>query len=541
MTNPDSLDLTEYRRASREIREFVGSFIWGRKVEKLGNSLILRDKLTSLGLDELFLDVTNQVNNHLQNVLKAHPSLNSEQIFQIDSPPSSRFFSYPFGTANGFLEPPGDSTPASVIAYSTLQLFAASHFAHHIRSALFSTLGYTTSAGISSTKLLSKLLSDLHKPALQSVHNPNSTPAVQQSFLDSFKVEKLTGFGFRTGHILRNKILGEEMPEKGTYGEADKHNGSFVNEYSQSLLNDVPEKGTSLSVGQVRTSTTLNEFLEWFGQRLGPRLWELLHGIDNSEVLPSPDFPKQISVEDSYPDNWTLETMFQNLKTLTKSIIRRLDLELQEEGTYVRFPKTIRLSMRNGWQNVRESKSARIPVELFDLSLPTEKRVEAVLGIVGSLGKHIVAGWAPGWKIGVINVCVTDLVEEKPERGIKGFIGQSRKEEEIDWDFIRELPEDIKMDVLQQYHLSPEKLLVERSVEEGDGIVGEEMAVEGIEMDPITLISDVPVDSEIDDEWDNENDEDGEFDDTRETCEICGCGIYPWMVEAHIRYHQSPF
>ena len=338
-----------------------------------------------------------------------HPDIGSEQTFQIDLPsnPSPRSFTYQFGTSIGFLEPSSDPEVTSTISYSSLQLFVASHFAQYIRGELFSSLGYTTSAGIASTKLIAKLLSDLHKPALQSIQNPYSTAEAHQTWLDTFKVEKLNGFGFRTGWILRHHILGEEMPPNGSYGDPDKVNGSFFEEpaeddatsFSDAVANGQAHTG-GLTVGKVRTSTTAEEFLSWFGGRLGPRLWGLLHGIDDTEVIPTPPFPKQLSVEDSYPDNSTLSTMFQNLAILTKSLVRRLDLDLRVGDTYVRFPRTLRLSMRNGRQVARESKSARMPVELFDSTISTERRVESVGRTVNALAKTMVGGmvcWMEDW------------------------------------------------------------------------------------------------------------------------------------------------
>ena len=521
--------MTQYRIASKEIREFVTSFVWGGKVEKLGISSCVLELI--IGLDEIFLDVTDQINAHLESVLSLHPPLHSEVTFQIDpaDDPSPRSFTYPFGKFTGFLEPSSDPINSSTVPYSSLQLFAASYFSQHIREELFASLGYTTSAGIASTKLVAKLLSDLHKPALQSLQNPYVTAEVQQSWLDTFKVEKLNGFGFRTGWILRHKILGEELPTKGTYGDPDKVNGSFVVEdeeetegggeddsgdpvmgYSDALVNGRPQVAGKLTVGKVRTSSTAEDFLAWFGTRLGTRLRDLLYGIDDAEVIPTPAFPKQISVEDSYPDNRSMAVLMQNLAILTKSLVRRLDFDLRVGDVYVRFPRTLRLSMRNGRQTGRESKSARMPVELFDMSVPTEKRVELVGRTVNMLAKSMVCGWIPGWRVSVINVAATDLVEERPARGIQGFIDKPRSKDEIDWDVVRELPEDIRAEVLRQYHLSPETLNV-----------GAEEKVD-VEME--------------EDEWDDDTEE---MDDTKETCRICGVRIFSWMTDAHARYHDS--
>jgi DNA polymerase iota len=501
----------------------VTSFVWGGKVEKLG-------------LDELFLDVTEQINSHLKSILPTSPTISSTQIFHIDTPsnPSGRTFTYPFGTHEGHLEPSSNPISSPAIPFSTLQLFVASHFAQHIRAELFSTLGYTTSAGIASTKLVAKLLSDLHKPALQSLQNPYTSRLEWQDWLDKFKVEKLNGFGFRTGWILRNKILGEEMPPRGAFGDADKVNGSFLDDgYSEGLLNGRPSSGT-LTVGKVRTSCTPEEFLSWFGERLGPRLWGLLHGEDDGQVIPTPTFPKQISVEDSYPDNRTLGVLFANLAILTKSLVRRLDHDLTEKGIYIRFPKTLRLSMRNHHTKTpRESKSARMPVELFDLTLPKERRVELVLRTVTTLAKTMIGSWPPDWRVGVINIAATDLMEEIPGFGIQKFIANAKKAEveEVDWDFIRELPEDIQEEVLRRYRLSPDKLkssMEAMDVDPQSVPESEDMKIDGISSGET---------DQSDEDWDDV--EDGDLEDTKDTCGICGVRIFSWMREAHNLYHRE--
>ena len=470
--------------------------------------------------------MTDQINAHLQSLLPLRPRIGSEQTFYVDPPnaPSPKTFTYAYGSHMGFLEPPCDieSSPSG-LPFSVLQIFVASHLAQYIRAELFSALGYTTSAGVASTKLVAKLLSDLHKTALQSVQNPHVTAEERQEWLDNFKVEKLCGFGFRTGWVLRHYIFGEPMPPKGVHGDPDKVNGSFFEETTipdNEVLSpaDGQTNGRAvtadLTVGKVRTSTTPQDFHAWFGGRLGPRLWGLLHGVDDAEVIPTPPFPKQISVEDSYPDNHSMTTLLNGVATLTRSLVRRLDLDLKVGAAYVRFPKTLRLTMRNGWQVSRESKSTRMPVELIDMTLSLEKRVEMVERATGSLARGMVSGWSPGWKVGIINVAATDLVEEMPGRGIRGLLDKPRQEGEIDWDIIKELPEDIRIEVMKRYHLSPERLNAVRITEKEEKM-------------------------EVDDEddWDDGDDED--MEDTKATCTVCGLKIFVWMSDAHSRYHDS--
>jgi hypothetical protein len=159
-----------------------------------------------------------------------------------------------------------------------------------------------------------------------------------------------------------------------------------------------------------------------------------------------------------------------------------------------------------------------MPVELFDLKLPTERRVESLGRTLNMLAKTVVSGWPSGWKVGVINVGATDLVEEHPGHGIQGFIERSRKEGQIDWEFIRALPEDIQNEVIRQYGLSHDKLEEETPAQSEEGFA--------IEVDQETT----------DDQWDDDGDT--EMEDTKETCTICKVKIFSWMTEAHARYHE---
>jgi len=222
--------------------------------------------------------------------------------------------------------------------------------------------------------------------------------------------------------------------------------------------------------------------------------------------------------------------------------VRRLDLDLRVGEGYVRFPRTLRLSMRNGRQVGRESKTARMPVELFDLTLPTERRIDAVGRIVNALARGMVAGWPADWRVGVINVAATDLMEEMPGKGIQGFIERPKMEDQVDWDVIRELPEDIRAEVMRQYHLSPDRL----KSESPDDISGDSKVVEDFEEweDAAEVMmmeengNQVEQASKEDEEWDDDEG-DQDMEDTRETCEICGVRIFTWMRDAHARYHES--
>src|SRR5262245_7652440 len=196
-------------------------------------------------------------------------------------------FTYPFATHTGFLEAPSvptDDNPA-VIPYSTLQLNTASHLAQFIRAELLRRLGYTSSAGIAPTKLVAKLLSNSHKPALQSVQNPYVPDTQRQSWLDTFPLRKLPGFGPKTTRQLQEYMASDQ----------------------------------ELVVGTVRRTLTRDDLTRLFPHQ-GSRLWDLVNGHDPSLVTTTPTYPTQLSVEDSAHNVFALTDLTSPLNVLSSSL-----------------------------------------------------------------------------------------------------------------------------------------------------------------------------------------------------------------------------
>jgi DNA polymerase iota len=116
---------------------------------------------------------------------------------------------------------------------------------------------------------------------------------------------------------------------------------------------------------------------------IGMRIWGILHGVDNTEVLEARDLPTQISIEDSYGrgrfDN--LENVRRELVVLTASLIRRMRTDLldksEETSRWLAHPRTLRLSTRprnapetdgiRTYNANRISRSAPLPGFIFNL------------------------------------------------------------------------------------------------------------------------------------------------------------------------------
>jgi DNA polymerase iota len=140
------------------------------------------------------------------------------------------------------------------------------------------------------------------------------------------------------------------------------------------------------------------------------RLWNLLWAIDEDLVQASSDYPKQISVEDSYDHRKpvTFDAVVANMGTLALSLLTRLELELFEpvrhddeqtqqsakiddsscpsppivgKRRWARYPTQVRLSVQLGERrrsSSRQSKSAPAPAFIFDTQTDRRERADAL-------------------------------------------------------------------------------------------------------------------------------------------------------------------
>lgn len=391
----DGSDLTNYR-------------IYSNKVFRLARA-VLGDQVPveKLGMDELFMDVSHLVDAHLSSLEHGEDkaedgrrwfALKDEEGFWYDSQ-SVAGHAYP--------GPTSDQTPSSsslTVPLDNIKMQLASHIALHVRSLILTRVGLTSSAGISPSKLLSKLLASVHKPADQTVLISPSPADDVQAFLDGLELRKLPGFG--------SKIVGSLLP-----------------------LLPPDEQGrqpTKLNVALVLSSLTLADFRKVYTPRLAPILWDLLHGRDSSPVVASPEYPAQISTEDSFAQTingqggmrWS--DFAGHLKRLLENLLRRLEDELvvlpsdtspsvdvkgkgRETGgrstpttQWARYPHSLRLSLRRSWDapaSARQSKSTDLPSGVFRVSVPVAERVsdlfggpdakDGVGGVVGGLVKAL--------------------------------------------------------------------------------------------------------------------------------------------------------
>lgn len=169
---------------------------------------------------------------------------------------------------------------------------------------------------------------------------------------------------------------------------------SAIEEKAQLIL---PER--SLPIQLIREHLDESVFISQFGPKLGRRLWALMHGDDQEPVHPSPEYPAQISVEDSHYGITSFEQAIKELRKLCVHLLQRLSEDLTEDmdgnpllptnggtsGAHTRtywalYPTNLRLSIRIGYEGyARQSVSTRFPVDALDDTHPAERRADRLV------------------------------------------------------------------------------------------------------------------------------------------------------------------
>lgn len=292
-----------------------------------------------------------------------------------------------------------------------LRLVLGSHLGNYLRTKMELDFGYTSTCGISTNRLLSKLVGAKNKP-----RNQTTLLALRDAevvdFIDGHNLRAIPGIGFKCGHLLEAYISAKQ-PE-----QAD----------SQS-----PEP--TITAAQVRNHSSisprsLENILGGPGAEkgIGTRVWGLLHGVDHSEVKEVADFPTQISIEDTYKGLETFKHITDELHKLSVSLVRRMRVDLlvvddEDESAntrkWIAKPRTLRLSIRS-WpksgeyptQNFgRISRSGSLPSFVFDIELDIERIAERLVSeSLLPLLRRFQFEKNHRWNLQLINICVANMV-----------------------------------------------------------------------------------------------------------------------------------
>ncbi|KAK9353769.1 hypothetical protein V1523DRAFT_379104 [Lipomyces doorenjongii] len=462
-------DLSRYRDASKELWYFARDMVWGGKVERLG-------------FDELFLDVTEMIDFNIALLDNLHvPRASSLPVssffFRMSKDDPSVGFSCPVSSVAGNLAT--GSLPGDFMG-DNLRLVLGSHLCHYIRSQILDLKGYTSSGGVSVNKTLAKMAGASHKPNQQTV----LFPEFAQDFLDSYDIGRIPWIGHKSKATILDAI----------YKKTDNVNHTMAGERDATVFN-------------VRHMANKQLFINSLGQSSGDKLWDLLHGVDQTGVQPTPDMPTQISIEDTFKSLTSLIEVHNVLRRLSYSLLDRMYIDLKDSnGDWLGHPQTARLSTRprsTGYYGSRISRSDSLPSIVFSSSHGRGSIVDYLVDNCWMPLFSKLIGDAKIFDIVLLNVAVVNI-EKAPAKSsdITSFFGKKKH-----------------MDNKQLDDVHREELPVTKRVK----VVGEYVDSEVAHFDFL-----------------DDDDEDVIFEEDSydESCVVCGLRMMSFALEAHMRFHE---
>ncbi|KAF2220448.1 hypothetical protein BDZ85DRAFT_26912 [Elsinoe ampelina] len=542
-------DISRFRDASKELYNFLAPFSWSQKVERLG-------------FDEVWFDVTDTVDNTLSllnptNLKSSFFLLSCEDPTQGFPFDATAFAGHTYPSESGALD-----IAEKVDSELTLRLRLGSHLAMHMRHQLEHHKGYTSTVGISTNKLISKLVGNLNKPKGQTTLLPpytssNGLTSNAQTFIDSHDIGKIPGIGFKMAQKLREHVLQRNA------------------EFSFGLVYGGTRE--NVTVRDVRlhaevNAETLEQLLTGPGapHGIGPKIWGLLHGVDETEVAAARPVPRQISIEDSYIRLDTMAEVLKELRMLAGSLLNRMRIDLladddlgdddggkndglammpetpakgkrpaqQAKKKWLAHPRTLRLSTRPrqplqpDGTRVRSFKrishSAPLPTFVFNLADSVDALAEKLVKeALVSMFRHL-HPQKSGWNLSLVNIAVTNMMETAGEsktaqgRDIgKMFGGQ---EEKLKGFRITELEDDMENGFKRDLESLEAK---DQASDKCHDATEDDMGGTGGDHDP-----------------DQRELTDDEAEDAvtqvmeGEKCSICGLSMPTFALQAHERYHE---
>ncbi|TAQ83456.1 hypothetical protein B7494_g8223 [Chlorociboria aeruginascens] len=533
-------DLGRFRNASKMLYKFLEEFTWSGKVEKLG-------------FDEVFMDITDIVEYNI-DLLNLNDLENSFFNTNRTDPTIGFAFDATGIAGHGFPDLHTSSPSATPLTPEksdlSKRLILGSHFAQHLRLRLEEEKGYTSTVGISTNKLLSKLVGNLHKPKSQTTLLP---PYYQNSggdsslyvdtakesnitkFLDEHEIGKIPGIGFKSAQRIRDHVLSASI-------------GAHNRPSNWEIQNPLTVRDARLFEGM--GSDLLESILGGPGSErgIGEKIWGLLNGFDDTEVKEARRIPSQISIEDSYVRLETMAQVQKELRILASSLIKRMHIDLVEDDEddkksgitqrWMAHPKTLRLSTRPRPSHAdatrtrtfnRISRSCPMPNFIFNLKEGIDAIVERLVeeSLIPMFRRLHPQG---GWNLSLINIGVTNMVETASDKGGGGRdIGKMFKGQEA---------------ILREWKVEdrdiPPGTILKDSEAKSDIIQAEPSAGSEALGGIITGSEDViyPTQNTVDEPGQWEEDEDEAEDEDYEKCCACGAVMPGFAMAAHERFHS---
>lgn len=288
------VSLDPYRRESRKILEIFKKHC---------------DRVEKASIDESFLDLSSVVKSvllerygHLLNI----PHTNLDDPLP-EAPPVT------WSTGCGVLvELDADCTEEDKNDWDDIAMQIAAEFMTAVRQDVKDTLGYTCSAGIARNKTLAKIAAGQNKPAQQTILRNRAV----QSFLNSIPFTKIRNLGGK---------LGAEV-----------------------------EKTFDTSSAKDITAISIDDLRKKLGTETGQWLYNIVRGIDYSEVSTSTQVKSMLSAKSFRPQIDSVTQAERWIKVLTADLSSRL-----LEDPNQRRPKT--LTMHHRVPGSSKTRQAPIP------------------------------------------------------------------------------------------------------------------------------------------------------------------------------------
>ncbi|KAK6528268.1 hypothetical protein TWF281_009515 [Arthrobotrys megalospora] len=467
VVNGENLDL--FRDCSKENFLFLKEYIWSGRIERLG-------------FDEVFMDVTDQIDFNLN--LAQQESFKTG-FYQLKPDQPNFGFKFDWNTIPGHLHPvlakPNSRPPQETLDQIPKRLLLATHLAQYLRLLLLDKQGFTCSAGVCTSKLTAKLAGTINKPCAQTLLLPDHI----QEFLDELAVLSIPGIGGKTGKIIRDLVniqkKAAEAKSQAAVEESEVDSGirkdttetfdldpdieaddlaedeierlqqAGKDGFMEAYYNDSDVKTKVIEARTMLSRQRLDENIGNMPPGAG-RIWELLHGIDNTEVAKASLVPTQVSIEDTFRSGTvTQDTPIDQLESilarLSITLVRRLKTDLLTTITipvpddpsqiditqlgqppskkWQAFPKTLRISTRDRYTTKypsRNSKSAPMPNFVFSLSTRLEETArrlakEALVPLFKRLHSSDTSSGAK-YDLALINVAAVNM--GTGETGVEG-------------------------------------------------------------------------------------------------------------------------
>jgi DNA polymerase iota len=344
-------------------------------------------------------------------------------------------------------------------------------------------------------------------------------------------IGRIPGIGFKMAQLIRNHVLSRPA------------------EFEMGLIYGPTKE--SVSVRDVRLFPGMGpEILESIlggpgaERGIGGKVWNLMNGVDDTEVQQMRKVPSQISIEDSYIRLDTMPQALKEMQMLATSLLHRMHTDLMEDDEghdanggrrWIALPKTIRLSTRlrpplnaDGTRSRsfnRTSRSGPLPGFVFNLK-------ESIGAIVEKLVQETLLPMfrrlhpqQSGWNLSLINICVTNLLETASDdsSGKGRDISKMFKRQESvlrEWKVEdRDVPPDPK----------PDRGELHDRAEPSAGNDASEKTIEGSE-DMLYPTQSTVLDNV---QWEEDDLEENDF----ERCTTCGASLPAFAMPAHERFH----